>query len=115
MYRSLLIVSLILVTVWFLFMDTKAEKMQLVNLESGFVVVEFIGDKTIIHDPFLSEEMQRSGIVIPHYLQSKFGGKKRIRSDQKEFQRAFKEVYYEFCINHKTYRWQKSSSLSPQV
>ena len=110
MYRSLLIVSLILVTVWLLFMDMRSERLQLVNLESGFVVVEFVGDKTVIYDRFLSEEMQKSGIVIPHYLQSKFGGKKRVRLDQREFQRAFKEVYYEFCINHKAYRWQATSS-----
>ena len=94
-------------------MDTKTEKLQLVNLESGFVVVEFVGDKTVIHDRFLFEEMQKSGIVIPNYLQPKFGGKKRVRFDQQEFQRAFKEVYYEFCINHKVYRWERK--LTPKT
>ena len=80
--------------------------MKLVNTKSGFVVVEYRGDKTIFHDRILEKEMTARGVSIPPPLRSKYGGKSNVRLNEKEFQKAFKEVYCEQALNTPSFKWE---------
>ena len=80
--------------------------MKLINLKSGFVVAEYRGDKTIIHDRILEKEMTARGVAIPPPLRGEFNGKDAIRLSDKEFQRAFKEIYSPQVFNPKSYSWE---------
>ncbi len=82
------------------------QQMKLINLKSGFVVAEYRGDKTIIHDRILEKEMTARGVTIPPPLRAEFNGKDAIRLSDKEFQRAFKEIYSPQVFNPKSYSWE---------
>ena len=87
---------------------THEEKsMKLINLKSKFVVAEYKGEKTIIHDRVLEKEMTMRGIPIPPALREEYGGKSFIRATDKEFQKAFKELYSAQAFNPKNYRWEE--------
>jgi hypothetical protein len=79
--------------------------MRLVNGKNQTVVVEFDGDKTIIHNKFLEREMKEMGILVPEGLRSHFGGKECIYFDDLEFQKAFKEIYYLTCMDATFFQW----------
>ncbi len=79
--------------------------MKLVNTKSGFVVVEYQGDKTIFHDRILEKEMRVRGITIPPALRSEYGGKSAVRLNEKEFQKAFKEIYCKQAF-HSPFAWE---------
>lgn len=85
----------------------KVQKMKLINLKSQFVVVEYCGDKTIINDRILEKEMILRGVAIPPPLRSEFNGKDSVRLDDKEFQKAFKEIYSPQVFNPKGYNWEE--------
>jgi hypothetical protein len=85
----------------------KDPTMKLVNTKSGFVVVEYQGDKTIFHDRMLEKEMQMRGIIIPPALRSEYGGKSTVRMNEKEFQKAFKEIYSKQAFSSQSYEWSK--------
>ena len=80
--------------------------MKLVNVKSGFVVVEYQGDKTIFHDRMLEKEMTVRGVSIPPPLRSEYGGKSSVRLNEKEFQKAFKEVYCGLAFNSPSFKWE---------
>ncbi len=82
------------------------QEMKLINLKSGFVVAEYRGDKTIIHDRILEKEMTARGVAIPPPLRAEFNGKDAILLSDKEFQRAFKEIYSPQVFNPKSYSWE---------
>lgn len=77
--------------------------MRLVNPNNGFVVLEFQGDQTIIHDKFLNAEMIKHGISIPAYLLKAYNNQEQVRLGDTLFQRAFKEIYYPFAMSR--YIW----------
>lgn len=80
--------------------------MKLIHLKSKFTVLEFRGEKTIIYDRILEKEMTMRGIVIPQAIRHEYSGKSSIRLGDREFQKAFKEIYFlqVFTPNH--YRWE---------
>lgn len=80
--------------------------MKFINVKSGFVVVEYKGEKTIVHDRVLEKEMQIRGVMIPSALRSEYGGKATVRLNEKEFQKAFKELYSVQVFNPKKYHWE---------
>jgi hypothetical protein len=106
-YQSILLIGAILGCLWLMFAPSKEELMQLVNVKTGFIVVEYKKDKTIFHDRFLEQEMKQRGIIIPPHLQKDFGNKPVVRLNDKEFQKAFKEIYYQLSLNHQTYHWKE--------
>lgn len=79
--------------------------MQLINSKTGFLVAEYRGDETIFYDRFLEAEMRKRGVSIPPPLQSSFGGKSSIRLGDKDFQRAFKEVYCTLVLDPHKHQW----------
>ncbi len=94
----------IILSIIFLYFH-KDTTMKLVNTKSGFVVVEYQGDKIIFHDRMLEKEMQVRGIVIPPALRCEYGGKSSVRLNEKEFQKAFKEVYCKQAFSPQSYEW----------
>ena len=84
----------------------KDTKMKLINVKSGFVVVEYQGNKTIFHDRMLEKEMTVRGVIIPPPLRSEYGGKSSVRLDEIEFQKAFKDVYCKQAFNSQAYQWE---------
>jgi len=92
----------------FLLKDPHEEtnNMKLVNIKTRFVVVEFVGEETRFFDPFLENEMKRQGIAIPPFFKKEFGGRSSVRLKDKDFQKAFKEIYYKLSVNHQTYHWE---------
>jgi hypothetical protein len=82
-------------------------KMKLINITSKFVIAEYNGGKTIIHDRLLRKEMMIRGVVIPPALRLEYGGKAVVRLNEKEFQKAFKELYSNQAFNSKNYRWEE--------
>jgi hypothetical protein len=81
--------------------------MKLINVKSGFVVAEYQGKKTIIHDRILEKEMTIRGVIIPLALRSEYSGKAAVRLNDQEFQKAFKELYSEQVFNPKNYHWEE--------
>ena len=90
-----------------MFFICKEKKMKLVNLKSGFIVVEYKGEKTIIHDRVLEKEMTVRGVIVPPALRSEYAGKAAVRLSDKEFQKAFKELYSAQAFNAKNYHWEE--------
>lgn len=80
--------------------------MKLIHLKSKFAVVEYRGSKTLIYDRVLEKEMTLRGIAIPPPLQNTYGGKSTIRCHDKEFQKAFKELYCTRAFDPRNYQWE---------
>lgn len=78
---------------------------RLVNRHTNQSIVEFQENKTIFHNKFLENEMRSIGILIPHGLRGIYHGKDCIRLGDKEFQQAFREVYYLTSMNPETFEW----------
>jgi hypothetical protein len=78
--------------------------MKLIHLKLKFIVAAF-GEKTLINDRILLKEMTLRGIIIPPALREEYGGKTAVRINDKEFQRAFKELYFPHVFNPNHYRW----------
>jgi hypothetical protein len=93
----------------FIYYQPSQEKhhMKLINIKSKFVVAEYKGETTIIHDRILEKEMRMRGIIIPSILQPEYGGKAVVRLNEKEFQKAFKELYFTQVFNPKNYHWEE--------
>jgi hypothetical protein len=81
--------------------------MKLIHIKSGFVVAEYQGEKTMIHDRVLEKEMTIRGVMIPSGLRPDYGGKIAVRLNDKEFQKAFKELYSTQAFNPKSYHWEE--------
>jgi hypothetical protein len=81
--------------------------MKLIHRTSGFVVAEYREDQTIIHDRMLAQEMSVGGVAIPPPLKGQFNGKKNVLLGEKEFQRAFKQLYFPQVFNLKNYFWEE--------
>ncbi len=60
----------------------------------GKVEVEFKEGEAIFSNPFLDQMMRETGVIIPHYLQAHYNGRKVIKKNDPGFQKAFKEIYY---------------------
>lgn len=86
----------------------QGEPVKLINTRTGFVVVEFQNGKIQFNDRFLEKEMKETGILIPPILEEEFAGNKVIFLGDPLFEKAFKEVYYPFCIANSLYQWQDS-------
>jgi hypothetical protein len=85
------------------------KRLKLVHVQSGFVVAEFHGEKTAIHDRILEKEMAVRGVAIPPPLRSEYGGKSAVRLHEKEFPKAFKELYFSQSFNPQNYHWEQTS------
>jgi hypothetical protein len=81
--------------------------MKLINIKLKFVVAEYRGEKTLIFDRVLDKEMALRGVTIPFALRAEYGGKNAVRTGEKEFQKAFKEIYFPQVFNPKNYRWEE--------
>ena len=71
---------------------TNGEPMKLVNIKTGFVVVEFREGKAEFYDRFLAVEMKETGILSPPALASSFGDKEVIFFDDLQF-----EMFIAYC------------------
>jgi hypothetical protein len=78
---------------------------KLVNRHTHQPIIEFEGEKTLIHNKFLEHEMRSIGIPIPHGLRGVYHGKECIRLEDQEFQKAFQEIYYLTAMNPDTFQW----------
>lgn len=81
--------------------------MKLINNKSGYVVAEYQGEKTVIHDRILEKEMTIRGVIISPALRSEYGGKATVHPNEREFQKAFKELYFTRVFNPKNYHWEE--------
>lgn len=79
--------------------------MRLVNLQSNKPIVEFRGDEVVFHNKFLEKEMRLLGIPIPNGLRGDFEGQDTVYLESKNFQRAFKEIYYPVAMGSHLFRW----------
>ena len=76
--------------------------MKLIHVKSKFVVAEYQDWKTMIYDRVLEKEMGVRGVnSLPPVLRSEYGGKAVVRLIDKEFQKAFKELYSAQAFNPK--------------
>jgi hypothetical protein len=82
------------------------ESMKLVNVKTGFVVVEFNQGKVAFHDRFLETEMKETGILIPPALASEYEGKEVIYLGDPLFEKAFIHVHFPHCFATSVYQWQ---------
>lgn len=69
------------------------------------MVVEFQDDQVVFHDRFLEAEMKNHGVTIPPAMRDLFHGKSVVQMNDKDFPRAFKEVYYPLSIDTSVYEW----------
>jgi len=81
--------------------------MRLVNVQTKKPLVEFIGEKTLIHNKFLEEEMKMMGIPIPDGLRGLFQGRDYVHLHEEKFQEAFKEVYYMTYMDPRLFKWEE--------
>ena len=81
--------------------------MKLINVSTGDVIVEYIEKKVIFNSTQLESIMKIEGITIPVFLLSNFNNRSTIKLGEEDFQRAFKEVYYEFVFDHTKFIWKK--------
>jgi hypothetical protein len=81
--------------------------MKLVNIKTAQTIVEFIGEKTLIHNKFLEEEMRILGIPIPDGLRGRYEGRDIIHLGEKRFQEAFKEIYYLTYMDVRGFHWKE--------
>jgi hypothetical protein len=79
--------------------------MRLINIQTKQPIVEFIGEKTLIHNKFLEDEMRIMGIPIPDGLRGPFEGKDYIYLGETKFQEAFREVYYVTYMDPRRFKW----------
>lgn len=106
MFRLLFILLILSVLIWVSYEKyNEPFKMKLVNQKTGFVIAELNPMQLQIYDPILKKEMQSRGILIPPFLRKSFQGKKRVRLLDPNFQKAFREIYYEFSLDHEVYIW----------
>lgn len=82
-----------------------SEVSQLVNANTGFVVVEFEDGIAHFHDPFLEAEMKEIGISIPFGRKGEFEGKEIVYLGDILFEKAFIDVYYPISIANPLYEW----------
>ena len=101
MKRSLLLSSAAMIAAF-----NQEAPMKLVNMQTGYVVVEFQRGNAQFHDRFLEAEMKETGILIPPSMSSQFEEKEVIFLGEPLFEKAFVEVYYPLCIAHSLYQWQ---------
>lgn len=78
----------------------------LIHRKTGFVVAEYRDDETIIYDRVLAKEMTLRGVIVPHSLREEYGGKTSVHIHEKEFQKAFKELYFHQVFNPLNYFWE---------
>lgn len=79
--------------------------MKLINIQTNQPLVEFIGEKTLIHNKFLEEEMRMMGIPIPDGLRGLFEGRDYVHLYEEKFQEAFKEIYYATFMDARLFKW----------
>lgn len=109
MRKQLTFATLLILAVGILLGSLRQEEdptMKLVNVKSGFVVVEFDQEKALFGDRFLEAEMKESGIAIPANRRAEFGGKETILLGDPLFRKAFVEVYVPLSIASSAYRWE---------
>lgn len=79
--------------------------MKLVHVKSNDPVVELNKSDTKIFSEIMDWDMKNNGIAIPEYLQEDYNDQFVVFFDDPLFQKAFKEVYYAFRMNHEEYKW----------
>ena len=80
---------------------------KLVNTETHEIYAEFSEESSpYFHDKDLAIEFSRFGIAIPQDYRNEFDGKKIIYIEDEEFARAFKEIFYEYHLNHRKFQWE---------
>lgn len=80
---------------------------RLIHSKSGKTLLEFKGKKTIFYSKILEKEMKKCGIPIPPGMRDAYGGKDYIFFGDKNFQRAFFEIYTITCLDPLSVQWQK--------
>lgn len=88
-------------------MKFEENPMKLVNIRTGFVVVEFKDGSPLFHDRFLEAEMKERGVVIPKDKKSDFNGQDTVFPGDPLFLRAFAEIYVPLAIASSLYQWQQ--------
>ncbi len=81
--------------------------MKLINVQTNQPIVDFQKDKVVFYSKFLEHEMHSLGIPIPHGLRSLFDGKDCIFLGDKNFQKAFKEVYFLTAMDSQLFEWRE--------
>ena len=83
--------------------------MQLVDKNTGKVILEFRDEAVIFHSPFLEAQFEERGIPIPLAMQALFEGKQEIFLGDPLFQKAFVEVYLPFYMAgaNSSYEWKQ--------
>jgi hypothetical protein len=81
--------------------------MKLINVQTGFVVVDFEHGEPHFGDRFLEAEMKEAGIQIPESKRAEFGDKQTILLGDPLFQKAFVEIYVPLSISSTVYQWQQ--------
>jgi phospholipid N-methyltransferase len=89
------------------FTNYEARPMKLVNINTGFVVLEFKDNTTIFGDRFLERELIERGVAIPKSHRAEFQGKSAIFPNDPLFHRAFQEIYVPLTLASPSYQWQE--------
>lgn len=79
---------------------------RLVNQETHTTVVEFRDSETVFSNKVLEKELEE-GIHIPPYARGAYGGKEFVYITDKQFQKAFRELYVDTHYDLKKYKWEE--------
>lgn len=79
--------------------------MKLIDVRSKETVVELNENGPRFPSEIMEWDMMHNGIAIPPYLQSEYDGKFIVFLDDPLFQKAFREIYFEFRMDHDNYQW----------
>ena len=80
--------------------------MRLVNIHTHRSIVAFEDKATRIFNKFLEREMKSMGIPIPPGMRGLYEGRDVVYLGDREFQRAFKEIYYITSMDSRIFKWQ---------
>jgi len=89
--------------------DKRAEAMKLINLKSQFVVVEVQDGQIRFYDRFLEKQMKGRGILIPPAMRGQYEGKAEVRLGDKDFLKAFQEIYVPAVFDPEVFAWKNLS------
>ena len=88
---------------------TYGDPMQLVDKNTGKVILEFKDEAVTFYSPFLEAQFEERGILIPPLMQPEFQGKQEVLLGDPLFKKAFIEIYLPFYMAgaNSPYEWKK--------
>jgi hypothetical protein len=82
------------------------------NINYKIATIDEDAEKIKIHHSDLKKLMKTNGIDIPAFLQAAYDNQKTVRLGEKNFIRAFKQIYWQNNMDPEVYKWFKPKKQS---